>query len=115
MPLKNGAEDHRLTDEDRRKGAEKSHEARRRNKSIKECLVALLNGEITAKDGTVKTGAEAIALKAFQEALKGNPKFWELVRDSSGQKPVEKVAVADITTEQLDEVHRLLSDAKNEG
>jgi hypothetical protein len=41
-------------------------------------------------DGKKLTGAEKMALAAFEGALRGDWKAWELVRDTAGQKPKEK-------------------------
>ena len=55
---------------------------------------------------------EALALKAFREALDGNPKFWEIVRDTAGQKPVEKVMVAEVEQSTLDDIEELVAESK---
>ena len=69
-----------------------------------------MNMEITGKNGETMTGAEAMAAKAFQKALKGDLRAFELVRDTSGQKPVEKVAIADVDPSVIDEVERMVKD-----
>jgi hypothetical protein len=50
------------------------------------------------------SGAEAISLKQMEKALKGDPKAFELVRDSAGQKPIEKVVVAEVEQAVIDDV-----------
>ena len=78
--LKNGIEQHPLTEEEARKGGQKSGETRRRKKDLKMCLNILMEQELSKdKNGNSVSGAEALALKAFREALDGNPKFWEIV------------------------------------
>lgn len=52
------------------------------NEKIGSCFDNLLDKEITAKDGTVMTGAEALTVKAFQQALKGDWKAWEIVSNN---------------------------------
>ena len=49
-----------------------------------------------------------MAAKAFQAALKGDWKAWELVRDTSGQKPVDKVMVADVEPSIIAEVEAMV-------
>ena len=110
--LINGGKDHVLTEEERARGREKARESHRKKKDLKVCLQALLETEITDKNGNTLTGSEALATKAFQEALKGNTKFWELVRDTSGQKPVEKVMVAEVEQSTLDEIEDLVAESK---
>lgn len=92
-----------------RNGGIASGRARRQKKEIRECLKILLGSKV-AKDKSGKdiTGAEAMATRAFQDALKGNYKRWELVRDTVGQKPAEKVIVSDIDPDVVAEVERLV-------
>ena len=99
---------HKLTAEELRKGGQKSGEARRRKKLLRECLEELLEKEITDKSGKTMTGAEAMAVKIFQQALQGNLKAFEVVRDTAGQKPVEKVMVAEVEQAVIDEVENIV-------
>lgn len=112
--LKNGTTQHPLTVEEARKGGLKSVESRKRKKDLKTCLNLLLEKEISKdKDGNSVTGVEAMALKAFKRALDGDPKFWEIVRDTAGQKPIEKVMVADVEPSTLDEIEELVAESKH--
>ena len=77
--------------ENGKKGGIASGEARRAKKSLREAMQILMDADLTGKDGKTMTGTEAMAAKAFQAALKGDWKAWELVRDTAGQKPVDKV------------------------
>jgi hypothetical protein len=54
------------------------------------------------------TGAEIIALTAFEKAMRGDIKAMEFVRDTAGQKPVDKVVVADVDPDVIDEVERMV-------
>ena len=74
-----------------RQGGVASGIARREKKSLREAMQILMDTDLTGKDGKTITGAEAMAAKAFQAALKGDWKAWELARDTAGQKPVDKV------------------------
>ena len=73
------------------KGGKASGEARQAKKSLREAMQVLMDADLTGKDGKTMTGTEAMAAKAFQAALKGDWKAWELVRDTAGQKPVDRV------------------------
>jgi hypothetical protein len=53
------------------------------------------------------SGAEAIAVAQYKKALKGDAKAFELIRDTSGQKPIEKVEQVNIDGEYLDKVNEL--------
>ena len=103
-----------LTPKQRRENASKagkaSGEARRKKKLLRECLEILLENEITDKNGNAMTGAEAMAAKVFQQALKGDLKAFEIVRDTAGQKPVEKLVVSEVDTDIIDEVERMVND-----
>lgn len=103
-----------LTPEQRRENASKagkaSGEARRKKKLLRECLEILLEKEMTDKKGETMTGAEALSAKLFKEAMNGNVKAFEVLRDTAGQKPVEKVIVSEIDTDVIDEVERMIND-----
>lgn len=93
-----------------KKGGIASGEARRRKKLLRECLEELLEKDIKDKSGNTMTGAEAMAAKVFQQALKGDLKAFEIVRDTAGQKPVDKVVVSEIDIDVIDEVERMVND-----
>lgn len=94
--------EYKLSQEEAKKGGIASGEARRRKRDIRLALEALLEKDITDKNGNTMSTAEAIAIKQIEKALKGDTKAFEVVRDSAGQKPVEKVE------------HIGLEDAKND-
>ena len=75
------------------KGGVNSGEARRRKRDIRLALEALLEKDITDRHGNVMSTAEAIAIKQIEKALKGDTKAFEVVRDSAGQKPSDKIDV----------------------
>lgn len=100
---------HKLTDEDRAKGRKKCAENRARKKELKECLDILLNKEITSASGQIMTGAEAISAKLFEQALKGDKKAFEIIRDTAGQKPIEKVMVATVEQSIIDEIENVFN------
>lgn len=73
------------------KGGINSGKARRNKKLLKDCLTILLEKKMEGEDGKKITGAEALSVELFQKALAGDTKAWELLRDTAGQKPIEKV------------------------
>ena len=95
--------------ENGKKGGIASGEARRAKKSLREAMQILMDADLTGKDGKSMTGTEAMAAKAFQAALKGDWKAWELVRDTAGQKPVERVMVADVEASVIAEVEAIVN------
>ena len=97
--------------ENARRAGLASVEARRKKKLLKECLDILLEKEVSDKNGNTMTGAEAMAAKVFQQALKGDLKAFEIVRDTAGQKPAEKVVVSEIDSDVIEEVERLVNES----
>lgn len=65
-----------------RKGGIASGKARAERKALKEELLLLLSEGNTQKK---------ISLSLIKEAMKGNTKAFEVIRDTIGEKPVEKV------------------------
>lgn len=115
MKLKNDNPPFTLTVEQQRAGGKASVEARKKRRDLRYCLEQLMEKKMFKdSDGKPITGAEAMAIKALQQAVKGNDKFWALVRDTSGQKPIEKVAVAEVTSEEISEVENLVERAKKD-
>ena len=98
-----------------KKGGIASGEARRAKKSLREAMQILMEADLTGKDGKTMTGTEAMAAKAFQAALKGDWKAWELVRDTAGQKPAERVMVADVEPSVIAEVEAMVNGTETSG
>lgn len=91
-----------------KKGGISSGKKRREKKLLRDCLEILLERTSKNEDGKTLTGAEALAAKLFTEALKGNVKAFEVIRDTVGQKPVEKVIVSDVDPEVIAEVEAMV-------
>lgn len=70
-----------------RKGGVKSGKAKREKANFKKLLEIALNEEYKGE----MTNAEAMVISMIQEALEGNVKAFEVVRDTIGQKPVQVV------------------------
>jgi len=87
------------------KGGIASGEARRRKRDIRLALEALLEKDYRDKHGNMVSGAEAIALKQVEKALKGDTRAFEVVRDTVGQKPTDKIdlTVNDDSAKEMDE------------
>lgn len=100
--------------ENGRKGGIASGEAKRAKKSLREAMQILMDADLTGEDGTTMTGTEAMAAKAFQQALKGDWKAWELVRDTAGQKPIERVVHAEVEPSVIEEVEEMVRRAEED-
>lgn len=100
--------------ENGRKGGIASGEAKRAKKNLREAMQLLMDADLTGKDGKTMTGTEAMAAKAFQQALKGDWKAWELVRDTAGQKPVERVVHSEVDPDIIFEVDKIVRETLND-
>ena len=84
-----------------RAGGIKSGEVRRQRKTLREELLALLSAGNTQKD---------INLALIARALDGDVKAYEVVRDTIGEKPVDKIMVAEVDQTIIDEVEAMIND-----
>lgn len=99
--------EYKLSQEEAKRGGKASVESRRRRKALKEELLLLLS------DGDVQ---ERISLALIDEALHGNKagsvtKAFEVIRDTIGEKPVDKVEQVNIDAEyeqSVEYVRRLM-------
>lgn len=62
------------------------------------------------KNGEPMTGGQFMLAVAAKEIAKGNSKFWELMRDTAGQKPVDKVMIADVDPAVIEDIERIVAD-----
>jgi hypothetical protein len=100
--------EHKFTLEEAKKGAQKSAEVRRAKRDLRQAIEILLETDIKGKNGEIKSGAEAIAIAQFQKALKGDTRAFEVIRDTAGQKPVEKVMVAEVDNDVINEIENMV-------
>lgn len=100
---------HTLTVEEQSRGGIKSGEARREKANLRKQLQIFLESDATVdKYGNPLTGAELMVKVAVREMMKGNPKFWELIRDTAGFKPTEKIQVTEIDQSTVAEVEAMV-------
>ena len=101
---------HKLTVSEQRAGGKASGAARRRKKLLRECLTELLEREYVSSEGKSMEGADLISAKLFQKAMDGDLKAFEIIRDTVGQKPAERVEVDTIDPQARERVERILSE-----
>lgn len=95
-----------------REAALASAEARRNRADLRRQLQLWMESDVgTDKDGSAISGSQMMVRVAVKEIAKGNPKFWELVRDTAGFKPVDKVMVAEIDPDVIDEVEQMVKES----
>lgn len=98
-----------------RKAGKASGKARRDKKNLRLALEALLEKKTQDPDtGAKMTGAELITLKLYEQAVQGNVKAFEVLRDSIGQKPVEKVMLAEVDQSVIEEVENAVYEDEEE-
>ena len=105
-----------------RKGGIASGEAKRNRKMLRDCIDYLLEREdamVLSADGKPMSGAEQLAYSLFAKALAETDtakaaKAFEVLRDTAGQKPVEKVqttqTVVDLSGFSTEELKAMLDD-----
>lgn len=81
-------------------GGRASGQSRRARKTLKEELLLLLSEGDTQKN---------VSVAMIQKALDGDTKAFEVIRDTIGEKPTEKVMVADVDPSIIGEVERMVN------
>ena len=117
MPNPENIKPVRSTKEARKRGKAggiASGKARRKKKLLKECLDELLEKEWENRQGEKMSGAEAISVAVFKKALAGDMKAYEIVRDTAGQKPVDKFVMAEVDATTISEVEAMVLGAKDD-
>ena len=105
-----------------RKGGIASGEAKRNRKMLRDCIDYLFEREdamALGADGNPMSGAEKLAYNLFVKALAETDtakaaKAFEVLRDTAGQKPVDKVqatqTVVDMSAFSTDEIKAMLDE-----
>jgi hypothetical protein len=75
-------------------GGRKSGEARRHKKFLREIFESILDIEIDYGDKII-TNKEAMALGVLRKAMEGDLRAFELIRDTVGEEPVDRMASTD--------------------
>lgn len=82
-----------------RKGGLASGEARRKRKTLKEELLLMLS------EGETQ---QSVTLALIEKAMSGDTKAFEVIRDTIGEKPVDKVMFADVEPSVIAEVEAMV-------
>ena len=92
------------------KGAAASAEAKRARKTIRAELETLLSMPAKDKKGneTGHTVQTAIIVALVAKASKGDTKAFEIIRDTIGEKPAERITLAQIDQDTIDEVEKMV-------
>ena len=93
------------------KGAKACTEVKHKKKLLRDLLNELMekqNPLMLDENGDPMTNAAIMAVKAIDAASGGDWKAWELVRDTAGQKPIEKIMVADVDAEVVEQIENMV-------
>ena len=82
-----------------RKGGLASVEARRKRKTLKEELLLILS------EGETQ---QSVTLALIEKAMSGDTKAFEVIRDTIGEKPIDKVMIADVEPSVIAEVEAMV-------
>lgn len=95
-----------------RKGGRKSAQVRAERKSLREDLLLLLKEQITDKNsGRQMETQAALSAALIKQALSGNTKAYEIIRDTIGEKPVDNLTIVSADFSALDAAFKSLGDA----
>jgi hypothetical protein len=89
-----------------RKGGLASGEARRKRKTLKEELLLMLS------EGETQ---QSVTLALIEKAMSGDTKAFEVIRDTIGEKPVDKVMIADVEPSVIAEVEAIVNGHETSG
>ena len=86
-------------------------ESRREKADLRKLAAVWMETDVGKdKDGKPMTGAQMMVMVAAKEISKGNPRFWELLRDTAGFKPVDKVMLAEVEQSVIDDIEKMVLD-----
>ena len=80
-------------------GGKASGEARRKRKTLKEELLLILS------EGETQ---QSVTLALIEKAMSGDTKAFEVIRDTIGEKPIDKVMIADVEPSVIAEVEAMV-------
>lgn len=107
--------EYKLSQEEAKKGGINSGKARRRKKEFRELFEKMLDeqgGNLNGEPVTRKELIVARAMKILQDPDSSDAreflKAFEIVRDTIGEKPVDKVMVAEVDQDVINEVEAMV-------
>ena len=103
-------------DERASEAGKKSAESRLARKTLREELLSLLESDVVDKKGNTKQAQVAMSAALIKQAISGNTKAFEIIRDTIGEKPTEKVEMkTDMNVVQSAErLRNMFADIKND-
>ena len=92
-----------------KENVEKQKKTCAEKRTFKTLMNIALSQQITNKSGETMSAKEAIIAKAVIDAVRGDKCAREFCRDTAGEKPVEKIVVAEVSQEVIDEVEAIMN------
>jgi len=93
----------------------KNKERYKQRKMIKEVLIEVLDKTYTNKNGEQYTGLEAITAALLKKAMAGDVRAFATIRDTIGEKPAEKVLIAEVDESVIDQVESMINGTDDAG
>lgn len=91
-----------------RNGGRKSAEIRAARKTLRDELLNLLTVTVKTKTGCEQSAQELMSDALIKQAIKGNTKAFEIIRDTIGEKPIENVTIMTADYSALDNAFNTL-------
>ena len=92
---------------------QKRRDTIKKNQTMQQVIKELLDSVIGVEDnGEPVTAREAIVARAVKDAIEGNAKAREFIRDTAGEKPADKIEVFKIDPETFSDVEEMIENAK---
>lgn len=99
-----------------KQGGIASGKARREKADFKrQCQIWMETAVARDQKGKAMTGADLMIAVAGKQIKNGSAKFWELMRDTAGYKPIDKVMVAEVDQDIIDEVESMVIGEEDAG
>lgn len=83
-----------------------------RTRAFKEELNYELAQIVKDKNGSEATVKSVLTKQLVQQALRGNLKAWEIVRDTIGEKPAENIIISEVDPAIVAEVENMVYDTQ---
>lgn len=103
------------------KGGISSGKSRREKAAFRDCFNAILDEDGGKYNGETVSKKQLIAIKALKYLLDSNDlsahefaRMFEVVRDTVGEKPIDRVQVSDLDQSVIDEVEAVIAETKEE-
>lgn len=103
------------------KGGKASGKSRRENAAFRDCFNAILEEDGGKYNGETISKKKLIAIKALKYLLDENElsahefaRMFEIVRDTIGEKPIDKVQFSEVDQSVIDEIEAMMAKTEEE-